>query len=149
MHSNLTSKVPNLVEIVHLTVKKQLTASRSRQLGSVVNHFVGVSKNLRARFPEILYPPLNPTFGMSLTQGKRVISTPGLKLALSPGPIPSFSMLHAELTILKRVLGQGYSIFTCPRHSCLTACLLFSLALTIDHAEKGRTCMNAGIPAGS
>ena len=33
MHSNLTSKVPNLVEIEHFTVKKQLTASRSRQLG--------------------------------------------------------------------------------------------------------------------
>ena len=67
MHSNLTSKVSNLAEIVHFTVKKQLTSSRSRQLGGVVNHFVGVSKNLRARqarvwcfdpFPEILYPPL-------------------------------------------------------------------------------------------
>ena len=44
MHSNLTSKVPNLVEIEHFTVKKQLTASRSRQLGGVVNQFVGVSK---------------------------------------------------------------------------------------------------------
>ena len=59
MHSNLTSKVPNLVEIVH---KKQLTPSRSRQLGGAVNHFVGVSKNLRVwcfdPFPQILYPPL-------------------------------------------------------------------------------------------
>ena len=34
MHSNLTSKVPNLVEIEHFTVKKQLTSSRSRQLGA-------------------------------------------------------------------------------------------------------------------
>ena len=44
-HSNLTSKVPNLVEIENFTVKKQLTASRSRQLGGVVNQFVGMSKN--------------------------------------------------------------------------------------------------------
>ena len=44
-HSKLTSKVQNFVEIVHLTVKKQLIASRSRQLGDVVNPFVGVSKN--------------------------------------------------------------------------------------------------------
>ena len=67
-HSKLTSKVQNLVEIEHFTVKKQLIASRSRQLGGVVNQFVGVSKMLRARasransaltpFPEILYPPL-------------------------------------------------------------------------------------------
>ena len=56
MHSNLTSKVPNLVEIVHFTVKKQLTASRWRQLGGVVNRFVGVSKNLRA------YGALSPPF---------------------------------------------------------------------------------------
>ena len=52
-HIKLTSKVQNLVEIEHFTVKKQLMASRSRQLGSVVNQFVGVSKNfaraLRAR----------------------------------------------------------------------------------------------------
>ena len=44
MHSNLTSKVPILVKTVHFTVKKQLTASRSRELGGMVNHFVGVSK---------------------------------------------------------------------------------------------------------
>ena len=52
-HSNLTSKVPNFVEIENFTVKKQLTASRSWQLGGVVNLFVGVSKifvhALRAR----------------------------------------------------------------------------------------------------
>ena len=44
-HSKLTSKVQNLVEIEHFTVKKQLIASRSRQLGGVFNQFVGVSKN--------------------------------------------------------------------------------------------------------
>ena len=46
-HSKLTSKVQNLVEIEHFTVKKQLIASRSRQLRGVVNQFVGVSKILR------------------------------------------------------------------------------------------------------
>ena len=44
-HSKLTSKVQNLVEIEHFTVKKQLIASRSRQLRGVVNRFVGVSRN--------------------------------------------------------------------------------------------------------
>ena len=44
-HSKLTSKVQKLVEIEHFTVKKQLIISRSRQLGGVVNLFVGVSKN--------------------------------------------------------------------------------------------------------
>ncbi len=44
-HSKLTSKVQNLVEIEQFTVKKQLIASRSRQIGGVVNPFVGVSKN--------------------------------------------------------------------------------------------------------
>ena len=53
-HSNLTSKVPNLVEIEHFTVKKQLTASRSWRLGGVVNQFVGVSKYFaRARFARV------------------------------------------------------------------------------------------------
>ena len=43
---NSPHKVQNLVEIEHLTIKKQLIASRSWQLGGVVNQFVGVSKNL-------------------------------------------------------------------------------------------------------
>ena len=54
-HSILTSKVQNLVEIEHFTVKKQLLASQSRQLGGVVNLFVGVSKNF-ARAHSALTP---------------------------------------------------------------------------------------------
>ena len=48
-HTKLTSKVPNLVEIEHFTVKKQLIALRSQQLGGVVKQFVGVTKILHAR----------------------------------------------------------------------------------------------------
>ena len=47
-HSKLISKFPNLIEIELFTFKKQLIASRSRQLGGVVNQLVGVSKILRA-----------------------------------------------------------------------------------------------------
>ena len=43
-HSKLTSKIQNLVKIKDFTVKKQLITSRSRQLGGIVNQFVGVSK---------------------------------------------------------------------------------------------------------
>ena len=53
--SKLTSKVKNLVEIEHFTVKQQLIASQSRQLGGVVNQFVGVSKNF-ARAHSALTP---------------------------------------------------------------------------------------------
>ena len=68
-HSKVTSKVPNLVEIEHFTVKKQLIASRSRQLGGVVNQFCGRVQNfarahsaLAPPFPEILYPPLGTKY---------------------------------------------------------------------------------------
>ena len=54
-HSKLTPKVTNLVKIEHFTVKKQLIASRSRQLGGVVNQFVGVPKNF-ARVHSALTP---------------------------------------------------------------------------------------------
>ena len=51
-HSKFTSKVQNLVEIEHFTVKDQLIASRyarSRQLGGVVNRFVGTATNFSAQ----------------------------------------------------------------------------------------------------
>ena len=49
---------------------------------------------------ELLHPAYQP-FTWYVTNTREELFNAWAELALSPGPIPSFSMLHAELAILK------------------------------------------------
>ena len=75
--------------------------------GNETNNILDNSSVVSSPNPDELLHPAYQPFIWYVTNMRESYSMPGQKLALSPVPIPSFSMLHAKLAILKRALEQG------------------------------------------